>query len=219
MPYTRRRRRPYRRYRRNYRTSKKLYRAINNVVKRKLEVKFIDHADQPLVNAAGNIIDLTDTTQGTLDDAERIGDKINWVSMVQRGIIIAGDLAPWNTVRIMVVQWKEDDQSDPVTFAKVLQSTSYPWMSAYNHDEGFKFSVLYDRVFTNLSDSTNGQGVRAIKYSFRLRPTGRFTAKTIKYKGASSYGKGKLYLMLISDSYSLLDPVVNYYNRVTYTDA
>jgi len=212
------RKRPYRRrYRRRPRgTRKTLYRAVNKVVNRKLERKYLDKEDIHNPSTTGIIDSLTDTTLGTGDNANRIGDKISWNSLTIRGSIVGAD--DWNVVRIMLVQWKEDDQSDPITFGNVLEDTTRPWKSAYNHDYGFKFSVLYDRRF-RVANNTAGQGNNLVNFMIRKKPRGRFMARTIKYVGSTVYGRGKLFLMMVTDSTAGSHPSIDYYSRLSYTDA
>jgi len=172
-----------------------------------------------------NFITLNDrllyTSQGTSDPDttytnNRIGDKISWNSLTIRGSIVGAD--DWNVVRIMLVQWKEDDQSDPITFGNVLEDTTRPWKSAYNHDYGFKFSVLYDRRF-RVANNTAGQGNNLVNFMIRKKPRGRFMARTIKYVGSTVYGRGKLFLMMVTDSTAGSHPSIDYYSRLSYTDA
>jgi len=114
--------------------------------------------------------------------------------------------------RIIVFQWKPDNQVDAPSMAKILEvpSTNQSVYSPYMQDkvDRSKFVVLYDKIHTG--DAT---GLTATTHT-RTVNIRKFANKFINYNEAATTGKSQIYVLAFSNVAAVsTEPT---FNRVVY---
>ena len=221
MPYGRRRlrykKRSYKKriYRRPKRTFKKrvFRKAVKKIVDSRIETKNIDNGLLFTIQNTWTVSDVIPTWPVNSTAASgRLGDQITPMSLSGRYYLYNGGDTPGNTVRIVIVRWKQTNSSDPITNAKIFATTS--GTNAVNStyltaDQGrHKFDVLYDKTFS-LGSTKNIVG----RFSIKLKK---------KLNFATTSGgpiTGNLHWLVCSDSGGVTDPVYTAFHRLTYKDA
>lgn len=155
-----------------------------------------------------NPLTATSITQGT-DDVQYIGKKITPIYVHIRGRIAAVDGI--NVMRCIVVQTKTNNVP---TLAGILQSVGNvraPY-AAYERQFNDQWNILVDRTYIM-------DGVNAVSLLFSVKISGKRLRKIAFTNSTGTIEKGAIYMCWVSDSGVTPHPTMEYYARLTYTDA
>lgn len=181
---------------------------VRRVLDRRLEKKFVEIAIVEPVPNTGKVINITQAApaQGT-GEGDRIGNKVNIVSMKFRGMV--GDALNFGSIiRGTIVQWKEEDTTPGMS--DVFENSNYP-ISPY-HRENVKLGkikVLWDRTWT-----TSGTGQNTIAFNTSLTNM----IKKLQFEPGLFSGKNKPYVLFSSDSAGVSHPTLEAFFTLNYTD-
>lgn len=170
------------------------------------EHKIIDADASANVTTTAQIILLNGVGQGD-DNFQRNGRSIKMTSTYFRGTAVKATPATTTFLRMMIV---EDHQCNGAIFGITDVLVTATIDSPRNVDEGKRFKVLKDKVYTLNSDHPQ----IFIKHFSKLDDHVEFkgTVNTV-----ASISTNSLYLVLLSTE-AVDFPVVNYYNRVRFID-
>lgn len=181
---------------------------VNKALDKKVEKKFFD------VNNAGSVTNVTAinklsaVTQGQTD-LQRIGDKLTLRNLQYKLEMACSDA--FNRVRVTIIRWNRDDNSDVVTSARVYQALGLSLHSPFNFDSLRKgdFTILYDKVHNMVlnQDTT----IKNINKRFKIK-------SSINFNAGGTTGEGHIYSLLTSDSGVAAHPAINEYSRITFSD-
>lgn len=182
------------------------------------EIKYTDSAvaSDP-VSAAGSLYALTDIAQGDAD-TQRGGDKARLVSMSWRFSFISNASALTVVCRLIFFQWHlADNVTGPIT-TDILQYANVV-NSPYNHDNGGKFTVFYDKIHP-MSYGGNNFTVKDIGHISFVKKNRRtkYVRRNLKFIAAGVTGTDMLYMLTISNT-ALTLPYFDGVVRVNYTDS
>lgn len=147
--------------------------------------------------------------------ASRSGDTIRPLS-IQLHFTCVTALVPL-LGRIILFQDRLNVGVDP-TVAQVLDGGAYN--STYTPDtlQQHRFKILYDHVFTSITNTTIVTDTTKIFKDIKIKMKG-----TIFYNGAtnttSANGPGAVYVLLISDAASGAGGYYNWFTTISYTDS
>jgi len=201
--------------------SKALKKEIKSLVKRetKGEAKYLLTTGSTTVTYNGYLYRLSSVPQsaGASSDTTRIGDSIKPTSLQLNYTyynIGAPGVNPYESdCRVIVFRWLVDDSLSAPTAGLIVNSVGglNAALSTFNHDQRANFEVLYDKMHL-ISNST-------------LQPTNqphrvniKVNAKDIQYVAAATNGIGNLYIMVIGDSDTAVDPYFGYYAQLNFVD-
>lgn len=191
---------------------------VRKMINSKLEAKYHDHEIGNIsVNSVGVIQSISAAPQGDGVN-QRVGDRINVFSFnIQLAFIRAvGDT--FNTMRIIVFRWNNNSLTDLPTLDEILQPDSglgsgilSPYRN-YNHNSMKNGSVriLYDRLKT-----TDDEQRQIVTY----KSTKRYKRPIkIQFNETVNSGKGKLYILMVSDSTASFHPSMRGLIRIQFRD-
>lgn len=200
---------------------------ITKVLRRRVEPKGYDSSASNVLIGNGlstYIQALSPIPQGTEID-QRIGNKVKPMSLSCRfqlsGATNSTLTGPFsNAMRILILQDQNDDGTVPA--ASDIFVTSSNVTSALNWENyvlNKRFKILMDKFFQlNKVDTTNifydAGSYKAIYKNMGLGKCGPVIFFTT---AGNSYGKGQLYLVVMSDS-NTDKPTLNYTIRLKYQD-
>jgi len=204
--YYKRKKRPTRRAARP-----NLYKAINTVLNKELETKYWDRTISNIV-ANTSVLLQSGLSQGT-DNDDFMGRSISVNSIQIRGSIYSGDVSNNTIVRIMLVQWFDEDATFDIS--RILQFTTSTSVteSPYRFDESGVFRVMLDKRFqlgANITANINRTKLISIVRKYK---------KPIKTDyNESGYWSPALYFFMCTD-HSANYPSFDLYTRITFKDA
>jgi hypothetical protein len=176
-----------------------------------IETKVINQsATSTAVNTTGIIPCLSQVAQG-LDYTNRVGDSVKIQRLVFRARLYVNAVATTSIMRVLLVRDLDGYGTAPTTAAvlETVAASGAP-LSQYNYLNSDRFSVLYD-TFVTLS-TQNPSEVIAVDMPHEGH---------IKYlgttAGATSDGKGSIYMVTVSDEASNT-PTIAYNCRIYFTD-
>jgi len=197
----------------------KTEKVVHNVLRKTLEVKFLDTAaNYANISAAGTLAQLTTIAQGA-GGSQRVGDEVRLQKLILR---VAGyqnnttSVQLPNIVRVIVFRWNEYTNATAPTGTAVLQVASVgsigqtitsPYCAVYLHSGDLQ--ILHDSWhYTSLNSNSF-----ATKIELDLDSELSFVA-------AATTGSGHLYLALFSDDVGVVSPCpsVAYNARVQWVD-
>ncbi|AXH74390.1 MAG: capsid protein [Cressdnaviricota sp.] len=193
---------------RGYRRGKK---AQVGLIKKVINSQHEKHVHTVSVNgtfsSTGTVQDLSAIAVGDAVN-NREGDRITLKSIIFRFGLIAADTT--NFVRVMLVQWLQNDAATAPTIAGIYNSTftaqPYATFAPFNKSAaGYQWVPLYDKTFAL---SLNGNACS--KHIAKITPR-HFKKKAkamIQYNAGATTGVGKIYVILISDSGVAADPTI-----------
>lgn len=170
----------------------------------------IDYSGTSAVyNLTYNPLTATYLDQGT-DDVQYIGKKIRPIGLSIRGLITRADT--YNVMRCIILQCKTNNVP---TLAGILQSVGNiraPF-SPYERQYNDQWVILYDKTYLLDTASNDARVFRIFIPARKLR--------MISFQNAAGtpIEKGSLYMCWISDSSAVTHPSMEYYSRLTFTDA
>lgn len=159
-------------------------------------------------------IHVSDISQGT-GASQRIG---NWIqpTNLYGHVTIAGNngaTQDHNGVRVMLLQWNEDDEKNQFDGSRILQdnlSPGGPWRVT----EKGVFSVLWSSFLTVVNNSDNTQFVKTLKFDVKMHKR-----KRVLYEGPN-LRKFQIFFCAFTDSTILeLFPSVETQIQLRYSDS
>ncbi len=216
MPFRRsfrkRGRRPMRRRRRTYRPKPMTVGRVQRIVG--AELKFRDLGVGPI--ALPSVTGLISHVSGIVQGDTATTREGNWIKPTtwMGTFIITGNVAGATTTdafRLVCLQWKENQDVDPVTLAKVMQDTSAP-LQQYNIQSKGSFKVLWSRTGIVSNDVNNPQFQKMLRFYVKPR-------MKILYD-ASDFRKYHLFIVAYSDIAAASDPpTISFDTRLRFTDS
>lgn len=161
---------------------------------------------------------ITQMSQGSLTN-ERIGSTVRLLSVQYNLHIQYASADSTNTIRVLLFQWKPDNQQDLPAWDQIFQyhtlgapSKLYELMSPYTLGEGGSgvFNMLYDTLFYLDSDNP----IQILKGYINKK-----FLKNITFGDGSLTGQNHLYLCVVSDSSVVGHPVYSGGTRIRFTDS
>lgn len=169
------------------------------------EKKFIDTTVSASINNAAGFTDLLLIPQG-LDRCDRIGNKVNLVSLFFRCTLQKHTTATVTLFRMMIFSW--DDNTAPV-ISDILDATTMTSLTALNKQKKF---ILMDKVIV-LNQNFDGQATMRTWSKFKkLKMTTHFDGA-----GTTTGQTGRLFLLIFSNEGTNL-PTFTMEMRVRYRD-
>jgi len=173
---------------------------------------------------------LTTVVQG-IQDQQRIGDmlmrkQLNMsytITVGATGLIAAAD--QFNTVRVIVFEWKEDDGLTTPVVANIIDTSvsTAKTLSPINYDVKHDFKVLYDKSHVVFNTPVwNGAAVtwsHGVGGTFATQsPIVMQLKGKIEFDANSANGVGHLFVLTISDSAFTPNPTCEFVSQLRYTD-
>jgi hypothetical protein len=178
---------------------------VKQLVQTDQEEKDYNVTSSGSISTTGVVFDpLASISQGTTA-ATRIGDEVFLKHLVFTLSVTWAD--PTNLVRILLLKWNANDNSDPVTFGKIFTDTTVPVHSDLILSKPNRFKVLHDQIVTV---SNTGEGARVVRMKKKLNYKASFDP-------AANTGYGHPKLIVVSDSSAASHPgyVINYTTHFT----
>ncbi len=208
VPRMRRRRRVRRVRRRRPMTTGK----VKRIIDAELKVRDLGVGPIAIPSVTGDVTRITAIAQGDLN-TQRNG---NWIKPVtwMGTLTVEGNSAGAATTslfRIGCFVWKENEDVDPATLAKIMQDTSAPHQQ-YNIESKGSFKILWSRtgIFSNNTDNPQFQKI----FRFYVKPTMK-----VLYDDADAR-KFHLFIFGFSDVDNLSNPPsYSFDTRLRYTDS
>lgn len=196
---------------------KQVSRIASRQVLRNQEKLFFDNIVSNTVNNTGLLYGLTNVAQGASTDTTRRGDKCRALQIKWRVTMEIVPAAVADVVRLIIFQWHLDDQVTGPTPALILQSATSVH-SMYNHDNGGKFSVIYDK-FIHLSIYNTGSAMFQGKINFDSKDKRlKYIRRNMKFNAGAAGGQDMIYALFISDSLGNSPTNIGYF-RFLFTDS
>ena len=160
------------------------------------------------ITSSGSVFSmLSSLAPGTGGYSSFIGNKINPVGMNLNWEVVIADTT--NIMRLVLFQWF--DASTPVP-SGILQGNA---LSTVNFTNRENIKILRDELVSFAILATGGSNIASGKWYVKSK---RMTP--IQYNiGTSTFQKGSLYLLCISDSAVPSYPTLSFYSRVTFLDS
>lgn len=186
---------------RAYQGVKKIQRLIN------VEKKYFDTSAGTQPSSTGTVISLSNIAQGD-DYNNRDGHSILAQSIYFKARVGMNSTSPYSWVRLILFADNDQRGTDPAV-TDLLETSDVN--SPLQHDVNRRFNIIMDKEVSLSNTGTQAVFIKKfIKYNQHLKYTG--TAGT-----DASAQEGNLFLLLIS-SESTLVPIVQWYNRLRFTD-
>ncbi len=219
VPSARRSRRRMRRRGGRRRVFRRIRRPMTSgKVKRIIDAELKLHDDSLVeVNAphtTGLILHLSNIDQGDTN-TERTGNWIKPVSLMGT-LTVQADAAGFGEnafaqYRVAIILWKENETTDPITLAKVVQDVLRPFQQ-FNVESKGSFKVLWSRTGNLVNNADNSQFVKY--HRFYLRPSMK-----ILYDD-DAFRKFHLFFLAYSNIDTLMaPPAISINTRLRYTDS
>jgi len=181
---------------------------VHSILDAQTESKYLDSTITHSPQSAISIQDVTPIVQGIAAD-QRIGEHVSprWYQF--NGILQFNISGLFHTVRIMVIQWREDSSlSSPSSSALLEHVTGVETVvSPLRIAPNLKFNVLYDRRFHVSSVDRKQQFIK-----INIPGT-----KDIEFNGSATTGRNHIFLCTWSDAAALL-PTLDGFFRMMYKD-
>jgi hypothetical protein len=212
--------------------SKQQKRQVKQLINSQVELKsFFNTTGFTPISTVGSILKLSSVPQGATQ-AQRVGDDLKTkvlrfrynIQVGATGLIAAAD--EFNTVRVIIFRWLEDDGGYIPTVGNILQASSSTNVSLqlYNFDDSDLYKILYDSAHVvyntpmwNGAAVTWFHGVGA-NYVTPHTHSLQLGNRTIHYNIGGLSAKGSLYVLLVSDSAFAPNPSVEFTSALEYFD-
>ncbi len=224
MPFTK----SYSRYRRRARKTRRMgftpkhYRGsrrrpmtsgkVKRIIDAEMKIRDLSVGPVAMPSITGNMIHISSIAQGDLN-TERSGNWVKPVSFMGT-ITVTGDAAAAAVAadyRVGVLVWKENDNVDPATIAKVFQDTADPHQQ-FNVASKGQFKILWNRTGQVINNQDNSQFRKM--HRFYVKPSMK-----ILFDGATDT-KYHLFLFALSDLAAAANPPdLAFASRLRYTDS
>lgn len=178
-------------------------------LKKGLEKKFFDTVASGTVDNTGDIIDMSNVSQGDTGTT-RDGDTINVVHVESKYTWFVDANSGGNTVRLMIFAWRMNDAQEAPTAARILNIATDP-LSSINADalREKKIFIIHDQSYaiSDLAPAVAHTSYQSKGYQNK-----------IQFNFGATSGSFKLYAFAMSDAGSD-PPVLRFYGRVVFLDA
>lgn len=163
-----------------------------------------------LVLAASTTQQYVDFTAALIAAEAVVGDSVDHVHLVTRGVISYADTTNW--VRMVWFRWKPDTGVGAPGSNSILRNdaTAYAMDGLPFWEEKGQFKILSDKMYYVTTDGSNYQH-RHFVTSFGAKALGRATKD-----GATSGGANHVYLLYLSDSGAVSHPTISMNTRILY---
>jgi len=186
---------------------------VKRIIDAELKVKDVIAVQLPIDDAIGAVVSLSTIAQGDGND-QRTGNWIKPVSLM--GTLtttgVDGIVPDSSMVRISIVVWMENQDTDPITLDRILQVASQPHQQ-FNVESKGSFKILWSRPFNVVNQDNNPQFLRT--HRFYVKPSMK-----VLYDDADQR-KFQLFLVASSDKAALSgdEPLLSFNTRLRYTDS
>lgn len=186
-------------------------RIVKKQLAREIEIKRVDGISNlsPLMGVAA--IHLFNGIALGNDDFQRIGNQVTNKYIKCKGDVTFPDST--NKVRVLLLQDKQPNGAFP-TIGDLFTFTTQPIVSFLTPDSKARFNVLRDKVY---SGGSQGPTSRPLDWYVPLKNTR--TVYSAAGDSIVAIRTNAYYLVAISDSTVVPNPVVNLACRIAYTDA
>ncbi len=210
MGLHRRRRRTTRRRRTRGRRPRMTTGRVKRIIDAELKFKDEFIANLAMPSGAGIIVNLSGIDQGD-SQSERIGNWIKPVTLYGTLNVQADEAnaEPNQPFRIMIVQWRENQDNDPISLLSLVQNVNEPFQG-YNIQSKGSFKILHTWVSTVIGNTDNSQYIKT--HRFYVKPSTKILFDDTLQR------KYNLFLVAFSDK-ALLAPTLFGNVRLRYTDS
>jgi len=205
-------RRPMRRRRRVFRRKPMTVGRVKRIVGAELKFRDLGVGPINIPSVTGSVIQISNIAQG--DTAQQ--REGNWIKPTtwMGTIIIAGNInqsEPTSAYRLGAVCWKENQNVDSISLAKLMQDVNAPHQQ-YNIQSKGSFKILWSRTGVVSNDVNNPQFQKVLRFYVKPR-------MKILFDGEDSR-KYHLFLFAFSDR-NVLDspPFYSFDTRLRFTDS
>lgn len=186
---------------------------VKRIIDAELKLHDVNVANVQLDNILGIQTILSNIVQGDAN-TQRTGNWVKPVSLMGTMTITGalGAAAPASKVRVSIVCWKENQDTDPIQLARILQDVARPHQQ-YNVESKGSFKILWSRAFNVINNDDNPQFLRTFR--FYVRPSMK-----VLFDDADQR-KYHLFLVASSDQNPLAgdEPLISFNTRLRYTDS
>jgi hypothetical protein len=206
-------------------------RQVRAMISASLERKsFYTTTGSVAVTTAGTLYCLSSIAQGHAD-TQRVGDELHkktlefmyHITVGATGLIAAAD--QYNTVRLVIFIWHEDNGLAAPTPALILQlaSATSPTSALSNYDTKHLYKILSDEQHV-VYNTPIWNGAAPIWYhgpgaNFApIRPRKIALSGSIEFDADTVVGEGHVYALVISDSAFTPNPTIELNTRLDYDD-
>ncbi len=186
---------------------------VKRIIDAELKVKDVAANGLNPDNLLGTIVRLSDVAVGDGNN-QRTGNWIKPTSLMGTISIQGVDGIPDRSTkcRISIVQWKENQDADPIALDRIMQNVAQPHQQ-YNVESKGSFKILWSRTFTLVNQDENSQFLRTFR--FYVKPSMK-----VLFDGADAR-KYHLFLVASSDKTALSGdvPLLDFNTRLRYTDS
>jgi len=189
---------------RSKKKQKELEQVVAKVVKKTVtsELKYFEQYAAGPISIAGNIVNISDITQGT-DVTQRIGQQVKFSHCeLKFHLTIAGAATP-EINRVMLVMDMQGYNAPVIgdIVEPLFAATAWMPIATLNWNYKRRFQVLFDRAF-----AMNNAATPNVVCEKRVRLGG----KVANYIGASTTFKNQIYLLFMTSESNVL-ALPNYY--------
>jgi len=186
---------------------------VKRIIDAELKMHDVSANNIALDNLIGLQTSLSNIAQGD-QNTQRTGNWIKPISLMGTMTIIGVDglAVEASKVRVSIVCWKENQDTDPIVLARILQDVSRPHQQ-YNVESKGSFKILWSRVFNVVNQDNNPQFLRTFR--FYVKPSMK-----VLFDDADQR-KYHLFLVASSDKAALSgdEPLISFDTRLRYTDS
>jgi hypothetical protein len=206
---------------------------VRQLIQAEIESKSFYFTTTPVaVTTGGTVYRCTTIPQG-VTNVTRVGDKLHLKRLSLRyniqvgatGLIAAAD--EFNTVRVIIFKWREDDGIFAPAINNILQgsSSAVSTNQHYNYDDKHLYKILYDKSHV-VFNTPIWNGAAVAWYHGTEANYATPVAQVIKggqlgrieFDVNTSVGTGHLYILLCSDSAFAPNPTAEVTVAVEYDD-
>ena len=198
-------------------TKSSVFKIVKKVTQQQAERKDHVNADSSLeVSNAGLTLGVKCLSLVGVGNAayEREGLKITPTYLQFRYRVAGAD--SFNYLRVILIQYLEDDAVAAPTLIDVLQNTTpNGFLQPYRRSAGNRVRLLYDKTHNMISGTNNYHQVRFVRMPLQKK----LKIKQLIYNaGTSTAATGNIYLLAISDSQVSTHPTISYVSKMSYRD-
>ena len=205
------------RYRRRLNLNSKIKKTLNNMLKKKMEVKKEIQSHSLAVDNTGTIIPLMDTLVSGTSNDQRIGNRVNMLSCTLRYMFALAD-SGYNNCRLAIIKTRTifptggtPQTAPPLLFDNISYSQFGVPYCQWDYDVVEK--VYYDKNVT-LNQNYSGLRVQQFRKAFV-----KMAQQVVFDNELAGSSLANLYIVVGSDSTILPHPTLNLVTRCRYTDA
>lgn len=191
-------------------TRKYVKREIVKFAKKTVETKYFPTNASDVVDFSGVIQGVTGIPQGDTD-LTRDGDSAYLLGISVNYSFIIGDTT--QSCRIILFRWNQDTAAANPLVTDILDASGgiLAPLSNYVMDNYRmkKFTILYDRIHALSANGTE----RVTRHFYK-----KLKSK-VSFDAATTNGKGKLFILVISDSGAVTHPTYQFGTMTYFTDA